>query len=44
MHEKIKDLTNNKKKKQASCIMSKVGELLFEQEDISKRWVEYISL
>ena len=30
-------------KEQTSCIMSKDGKLPFEHEDISKRWVEYIS-
>ena len=43
MHEKNKDLTNKKNtKKKASCIMSRDGKLLFEQEGISKRWVEYL--
>ena len=31
------------RKKQACRVMSKDGKLLFEQEDIPKRWIEYIS-
>jgi len=43
MRQKINNFTNKKStKKQASGIMSKDGKLLFEQEDISKRWAEYI--
>ena len=44
IHQKITNFSNKKKRrKQASGIMSKDGKLHFEQEDISKRWVEYIS-
>ena len=44
MHEKTNNFTNKKNtKKQASSIMNKDGKLHFEQEDISKRLVEYIS-
>ena len=42
MHEKIKNLTNKtNERNQASCIMDKDGKFLFEQECISKSWVEY---
>ena len=44
IHQKITNFSNKKnRKKQASGIMSKDGKLHFEQVDISKRWVEYIS-
>ena len=43
MHQKIKNFTNKKNtEEQASGITDKDGKLLFEQEDISMRWVEYI--
>ena len=44
MYNKIKDLTNNKRNTtQTSCIRDKNGQLLFDQQEIAKRWVEYIS-
>ena len=44
MHERVKKLSTKKHvKKQASCIMEKKGKLLFEQDEIERKWVEYIS-
>ena len=44
MHIKIKDLTNNERTAaKTSCIKDKNGQLLFDQQEIAKRWVEYIS-
>ena len=44
MHKKVKDLTNRNSRKTASgCIKDRNGKLLFDQEDISSRWAEYIT-
>ena len=40
----MKDLTNNERlTAQTSCIRDKSGQLLFDQQEIADRWVEYIS-
>ena len=44
MHNKVKELTfKNPKKKASSCIKDKDGNILFDQEKIADRWVEYIT-
>ena len=44
MHTKVKDLANRNPRKTASgCIKNKNGKILFDQEDIAKRWAEYIT-
>ena len=44
MHKKVKELTiKNKHKKSGGCIKDKNGKLLFDQEEIAARWVEYIT-
>ena len=43
MHNKVKKLTSKKtKKKTSGCIKDKNGNILFNQEEIAARWVEYI--
>ena len=42
-HQRIKELSGKRKSKSAgSCIQNKQGELLFEEQHINSRWVEYI--
>ena len=44
MHNKMKELTSkNIKKKASGCIKDKNGNILFYQEEIAARWVEYIT-
>ena len=44
MHSKVKELASkNLKKKTSSCIKDKDGNILFDQEKIADRWVEYIT-
>ena len=44
MHNKVKELTSkNTKKKASGCIKDKNGNILFNQEEIAARWVEYIA-
>ena len=44
MHKKLKELTiKNNHKKSGGCIKDKNGKLLFDQEEIAARWVEYIT-
>ena len=45
LHKKVKDLVDRRKriKSNSGCIRDKTGKLLFEQQEIEKRWVEYIS-
>ena len=44
MHNKVKELTSkNTKKKPSGCIKDKNGNILFNQEEIAARWVEYIT-
>ena len=45
LHEEVKRLTDRKSsvKTSSGCISNKDGTLLFEKDDIEKRWVEYIS-
>ena len=44
MHNKVKELTSkNTKKKASGCIKDKSGNILFNQEEIAVRWVEYIT-
>ena len=44
MHEKIKELTNRKHnvKTDSGCIKDKDGNLLFERDEIARRWTQYI--
>ena len=44
MHNKVKNLTKKKKgaKSASSCIMDKDGKMLFTEEEIKKRWKEYV--
>lgn len=42
MHKKIKEIANDKPKNKGSkCIRDRDGNMLFEEEAIKKRWVEY---
>ena len=45
LHKKVKDLVDRRKgiKSNSGCIRDKTRKLLFEQQEIEKRWVEYIS-
>ena len=44
MHKKVKELTSkNTTKKASGCIEDKNGNILFNQEEIAARWVEYIT-
>ena len=44
MHHKVKELTSkNTKKKASGCIKDKNENILFEQEEIAAKWVEYIT-
>ena len=44
IHNKVKDVTYKNTKKTASgCIKDKNGNILFNQEEIAARWVEYIT-
>ena len=44
MHSKLKELTSkNTKKKASGCIKDSNGNILFDQEEIAVRWVEYIT-
>ena len=44
MHNKVKGLTStNTKKKASGCIRDINGNILFDQEEIAARWVEYIT-
>jgi endonuclease/exonuclease/phosphatase family metal-dependent hydrolase len=42
MYNAMKSLKGNKRKKAAECISDKNGNILFEEQDINKRWVEYV--
>ena len=44
MHNKVKELTSkNTKKKASGCIKDKNGNILFDQEEVEARWLEYIT-
>ena len=44
MHNKVKELTSkNTKKKESGCIKDKTGNVLFDQEEVAARCVEYIT-
>ncbi|KAG1698547.1 Transmembrane protein 185-like [Nymphon striatum] len=44
MHKRVKQLTGKSKTAKGSgCIKNKDGDILFEQEEIAARWVEYIT-
>ena len=42
LHVKVKELTGKRKKEESTCIKDKEGNILFDKEDIEKRWIEYI--
>ena len=42
MHDKVKELTKKCTLKSGGSIADKYGKILFDQEEIVKRWVEYI--
>ena len=44
MHAKIKELTNRKRNvnTDSGCIKDKNGNLLFERDEIGRRWTQYI--
>ena len=43
MHDKVKYITNKRRRKLGnSCITSKNGKILCEEDDIQERWCEYI--
>ena len=42
MHKKIKETTESKTYNIGGCIKDKEGNILFEEEEIEKRWMEYI--
>ena len=44
MHNNVKELTfKNTKKKASECIKDKNRNILFNQEEIAARWVEYVT-
>ena len=43
MHEKVKAVVNKKKWHISSCIKYEDGNVLMEQDQIKKRWTEYIN-
>ena len=43
MHEKVKAVVNTKKWHISSCIKDEDGNVLMEQDQIKKRWTEYIN-
>ena len=45
LHAEVKQLTDRKSglKTSSGCIRNKDGKLIFEKDEIEKRWVEYIS-
>ena len=44
MHKKVRDLASKKKSTKGSgCIKNKDGQVLFDQEEIAARWVEYVT-
>ena len=43
MHEKVKAVVNKKKWLKSSCIKDEDGNVLMEQDQIKKRWTEYIN-
>ena len=43
LHRRVKDLTGkNKKSTDSGCIKDKDGNMLFDKEEVEKRWTEYI--
>ena len=42
MYDKVRELTKNVHLKGGGSITDKNGKILFDQEEIDKRWVEYI--
>ena len=43
MHRKVKSMTGkNKKAEDSGCIKDENGNMLFEKEDVEKRWTQYI--
>ena len=42
MYEKVKELTEKCAQKDGGSNTDKYGNILFEQEESGKRWVEYI--
>ena len=42
MYDKVKELTKKHAQKAEGSITDKNGKILFDQEEIAKRWVEYI--
>ena len=43
MHDKVKEMSNKRRSNQGSnCICDKNGQMLFDAEDITNRWVEYV--
>ena len=42
MYDKVKELTRKCTLKGGGSITDKNGKILFDQEEIDKRWVEYI--
>ena len=43
MRKKIKEVTNKRKSRAGNnCIKDKLGKMLFDTEDVTNRWVEYV--
>ena len=42
MYDKVKELTKKCTLKDGGPITDKNGKILFDQEEVDKRWVEYI--
>ena len=42
MHQKIKEFTGRKRRRVAAGLRDKEGNILFEEEQVANRWVEYI--
>ena len=44
MHKKVRELANKKKSTRGNgCIKNKDGQILFDEEEIAARWVEYVT-
>ena len=42
MYQVIKKFTSNKRTSSGGCVKNKKGDMLFETEEIMKRWTEYV--
>ncbi|GFS12813.1 endonuclease-reverse transcriptase [Elysia marginata] len=42
MYQAIKKFTSNKRTSSGGCVKNKKGDMLFETDEIMKRWTEYV--